>query len=388
MPYPKEILPNWSAVFSLLVGVTGLVTAEFLPVSLLTPIAHDLAISEAVAGQSVTASGVTAVITSLLLSSLSKNLDRRYILLTFSLLLVLSNIMVAMANSSILLFSGRCLLGISVGGFWSMCSAVTLRLVPVKYVAQALSIIYAGVSLATIISMPLASYLGSHFGWRNVFLMAAAMGVIALIWQFKSLPSLPAKSQAGFGGMLALLKQKWVLLGMMGAILDFGGHFAFFTYLRPFLEQNLSLKADALSMVLLAFGISTCLGTTCAGLVLGRWFKPAMVVIPVLLTMLAVFMIITQNHTCIAILLIVLWGLIYGIIPVGWSAWITRTMPEEAESAGGLLVAAIQFAITIGAAVGGGLFDHFGFAGALAAAGIFMFFASSATRQSLSIKLS
>jgi len=161
---------HWSAVFSLFMGVTCLIAAEFMPVSLLTPMARDLAVTEGMAGQTVTAVGVFAVLTSLLLSPLTRGMDRRRILLAFSLLLIVSNLLVALAPNYYVLLAGRGLLGICVGGFWSMAPAVTLQLVPAKDLPRALSIVYAGVSVATILSLPLASYLGHLLGWRNVFL--------------------------------------------------------------------------------------------------------------------------------------------------------------------------------------------------------------------------
>lgn len=183
--------PHWSAVFSLFMGVTSLIAAEFIPVSLLTPMARDLAISEGMAGQAVTAVGALSVLSSLLVSPLARNMDRRHILLAFSLLLVISNLLVATAPNFAVLLAGRCLLGICVGGFWSLVPAVALQLVPSSDLPRALSIVYAGVSVATIVSLPLSSYLGHLIGWRNVFVLASVMGGIMFVWQWLSMPPLP-----------------------------------------------------------------------------------------------------------------------------------------------------------------------------------------------------
>ena len=156
--------PRWSAVFSLFMGVMALIAAEFIPVSLLTPIARDLAVSEGMAGQTVTAVGVLAVLTSLLLAPLTGNTDRRRILLAFSAMLVASYMLIGMAPTYSIMLIGRAILGICVGGFWSLASAVTLQLVPTKDVPRALSIVYAGVSVATIIALPVASWIGHLIG--------------------------------------------------------------------------------------------------------------------------------------------------------------------------------------------------------------------------------
>lgn len=361
---------RWSAVFSLFMGVTSLIAAEFIPVSLLTPIAQELAITEGMAGQSVTAVGVFAVITSLLLAPLTKNIDRRTILLTFSVLLVISNLIVGFAPNYPIMLIGRGILGICVGGFWSMASAVTLQLVPTKDIPRALSIVYSGVSVATIISLPLASYLGHLVGWRNVFHMAGLMGLAALIWQFLTLPSMPAREGNNFRSMFGLLKSSWVLAGIIATICSYGGYHVFFTYLRPFLELDLHLHAATLSTVLLAFGIANCIGTFVAGAFLGRHFRPTLLGIHLVLAAIAVALFASVGMATINIVLAVAWGFMFGFIPVGWSTWITRTLADKAEIAGGLSVAAIQFSIGFAAAVGGFTFDNMGIQGIFVAGGV------------------
>ena len=203
--------PRWSAVFSLFMGVMALISAEFIPVSLLTPIARDLSVSEGMAGQTVTAVGVFAVLTSLLLAPLTGSIDRRRVLLTFSAMLIASYLLIGVAPNYPVMLVGRAVLGICVGGFWSLASAVTLQLVPTKDVPRALSIVYAGVSAATIIALPVASWLGHLIGWRNVFFLGALMGAAGFVWQYRSLPSLPVRAGSGFGDMFALLGRTWGL---------------------------------------------------------------------------------------------------------------------------------------------------------------------------------
>ena len=116
--------PAWGAVFSLTLGVFGLVTAEFLPASLLTPMAASLGITEGVAGQAVTATAVVAMITSLLISAATRNIDRRWVLVSFSVLLIVSNLLVAYAPNLAAVLAGRVLLGIAIGGFWTMSRSI------------------------------------------------------------------------------------------------------------------------------------------------------------------------------------------------------------------------------------------------------------------------
>lgn len=358
-----EKASHWSAIFSLFMGVTSLIAAEFIPISLLTPIAQTLKITEGMAGQTVTAVGIFAVIASLLLAPLTKKINRRLVLLTLSILLIIANILVAFTPNYIILLIGRSILGICVGGFWSMASAVTLQLVPTKDLSRALSIIYAGVSVATIISLPLASYLGNLIGWRNIFLLSALLGAIAFIWQFIALPTLPAQQGNSFKNMFFLLKQSWITIGIVATIFSYGGYHIFFTYLRPFLEHNLALQTNTLSTLLLLFGIANCIGTLIAGFVMGKQFKITMIVVHFILLMLAIILMFINKNITFNILFVIAWGLMFGFIPVGWSNWIVRTLADKAEMMGGLSVAAIQFSIGLVAAMGGIIFDHKGMQG-------------------------
>lgn len=360
----------WSAVLSLFMGVTSLIAAEFIPVSLLTLIARDMHITEGITGQSVTVVGCFAVVASLTLAPLTQKIDRRQILLSLSALLIISNILVAISPNYPTMLIGRAFLGVCVGGFWSMASAVVLQLVPAKDVPRALSIIYAGVSVATVISLPLASYLGHLIGWRNVYLLVAFLGMVALTWQFTALPSLQARAGGNFSNMLSLLKQDWVLIGIAGTILSYGGYHIFFTYLRPFLENDLMLSANALAKILLAFGIANCLGTFIAGFFSGRHFSTMMISIHIILSCVALSLFFSHGHTNINIMLAITWGFMFGFIPVGWSTWITRTVAQKAELAGGLSVAAIQFSIGLAAAIGGAMFDNLGIKGIFITAAI------------------
>lgn len=354
---------HWSAVFSLFAGVTSLIAAEFIPVSLLTPIASTLQISEGMAGQTVTAVGICSVISSLLLVPATKMFDRRMVLLALSLLLIVSDVLVAMAPNYFILLIGRGLLGFCVGGFWSMASAVTIKLVPAKDITRALSIVYAGVSFATIISLPLASYLGYFIGWRNVFYASAILAVFSFIWQIISLPSLPPQKETSFKNMFGLLKEPWIALGIAATIFSFAGYHFFFTYLRPFLEHTLALSATRLSILLLLFGIANSLGTVVAGIFMKEMYRNTMISVHVILLIFSVTFILYFESSWLSQILVILWGFMFGFIPVGWSTWIVRTLANKSEMIGGLSVAAIQFSIGMAAAIGGSIYDHNGIEG-------------------------
>ena len=359
--------PAWGAVFSMTLGVFGLVTAEFLPASLLTPMAADLSITEGMAGQAVTATAVIGMITSLLISVATRRFDRRIVLLSFSVLLIASNLLVALAPNLPLLLMGRVLLGIAIGGFWTMSAAVTMRLVPEALVPKALSMIFSGVSAATILAAPVGSYLGDVVGWRSVFLITAALGLVTLVAQLAMLPRMAPSGLTSLRTLVDVLVRPGICLGMVAAMLVFTGHFAFFTYIRPFLETVTGVGINAMSAILLGFGTANFLGTLLAGLLLERSLRLTLMLMPLLMGTLGLGLVALGSASMVAAAMVALWGMAFGAVPVAWSTWLTRTVPDQAESAGGLLVAAIQFAIAIGASMGGIVFGLSGVTGVFAA---------------------
>jgi predicted MFS family arabinose efflux permease len=246
-------------------GVFGLIVAEFLPASLLTPMAASLGVSEGMAGQAVTATALVALFTGLLITTATRNIDRRWVLMFFSVLQIISSMMVAFAGSLEFLLLGRLLLGIAIGGFWSMSTATAMRLVPAAMVPKALAIIFSAVSIATVVAAPLGSYFGALIGWRNVFILCALPSMVALLWQLWVLPAMRPESVGSFATLFKVLRRPGMSGGMLATILIFSGHFAFFTYLRPFLETVAQASVEGISLILLGFGVANFIGTSVAG---------------------------------------------------------------------------------------------------------------------------
>ncbi len=368
--------PAWAAVISVTLGVFGLVTAEFLPASLLTPMAVDLSITEGMAGQAVTATAAVALMTSLLITAATRRIDRRFVLLAFSLLLIASNLIVALAPNLLVLLIGRVLLGMALGGFWTMSIATIMRLVPEDSVPRALSIMFSGVSVATIAAAPLGSFFGDLIGWRNVFLAASLLGLLAFLVQYATLPRMAPSGVTRLRTLFDVLMRPRVGLGMLAAGLVFTGHFAFFTYIRPFLESVTGVGVNGIAAILLGFGVANFVGNFLAGALVERSLRLTLVVAPLLMGTLGLSLASQGGVAVLDGALVALWGLAFGAIPVAWSTWLSRTVPDEAESAGGLLVAAINMAIATGAAVGGLIFDVSGVTWVFVASGGMLFLAT------------
>lgn len=352
----------WSGVFAMTLCVFALIASEFMPVSLLTPMATDLHISEGLAGYGIAISGAFAVLTSLTIARLAGSMDRKTLLLLLTALMCASGLVVGLAPNYTVYMIGRALIGVVIGGFWSMSAALAMRLVPSASVPKALAIFNSGNALATVVAAPLGSYLGSVIGWRGAFFCLIPVALIALLWQWISLPALPAAPRkVSAGNVFALLKSRRVAFGMLGAGLFFMGQFVLFTYLRPFLETVTRVDVSVLSMILLVIGVAGFIGTAVIGSVLKAGLYRVVIAIALLMAMIAVALIGLGSSLVATFVLLGLWGLIATAAPVGWWSWLARTLPDDAEAGGGLMVAVVQLSIASGSTVGGLLFDGSGY---------------------------
>ncbi|ENF7815695.1 MFS transporter [Enterobacter soli] len=352
---------HWSGVFAMTLCVFALIASEFMPVSLLTPMAQTLHVTEGMAGQGIAISGAFAVVTSLFISVLAGTLNRKTLLLGLTCIMAISGAVIAMAPNYLTYMAGRALIGIVVGGFWSMSAATAMRLVPVHRVPLALAIFNSGNALATVVAAPLGSWLGSVVGWRGAFFCLVPIAIFAFVWQLLSLPSMPVTRQAASRNVFTLFRRRVVTLGMLGVGIFFMGQFTLFTYIRPFLETVTRVDAATVTLVLLVIGVAGFIGTTLIGRVLKRGFYPTLMAIPVLMAITALALIAFGSQVAIVTALLGLWGLISTAAPVGWWAWVPRTFPQNAEAGGGLMVAMVQLSIALGSTVGGLLFDHHGY---------------------------
>ncbi|EOW6645391.1 MFS transporter [Cronobacter muytjensii] len=364
----------WAGVLAMTLCVFALVASEFMPVSLLTPVSRDLGVSEGLAGQGIAISGALAVLTSLSIARLASSVNRKALLLGLTILMAVSGVIIAIAPGYLTYMAGRALTGVVTGGFWSLSAATAIRLVPRHQVARVLAVFNGGNALATVIAAPLGSWLGGVIGWRGAFFCLVPVAIIAFIWQWISLPSMPPSPQkTRQSGLLPLLRQPLVLTGMAACGIFFMGQFALFTYVRPFLESVTRVDVPTLSLILLVIGVAGFTGTMLIGGALRAGFYRTLIAIPLLMATAAIALTAFGHQLWLVAALLGGWGLIATAAPVGWWTWVARTLPDNAEAGGGLMVAVVQLSIALGSTLGGLAFDHSGWRSAfLLSAGLLL----------------
>ncbi|HET7458859.1 MAG TPA: MFS transporter [Gemmatimonadaceae bacterium] len=352
---------GWSAVFALTLCVATLIASEFMPVSLLTPIAADLHMTEGRAGQAIAVSGVFAVLTSLGISSATRGVDRRRVLLALAALMMASGLIVAFAPNAGVFMAGRALIGVVIGGFWSMSAATVMRLVPESDVPRAMGVLNGGNALATTVAAPLGSFLGQFVGWRGAFFAVVPLAALTVGWLFAALPSMPSACGSSAGTVFRVLRRRQVPAGMLAVTLFFLGQFALFTYLRPFLETVTRVGVTTLSLILLVMGGAGLLGTSVIGVLLRRRLYGLLVAMPLAMAAIALALTLLGRWPVTVGVLLAGWGLIGTAAPVAWWTWLSKVLPDDAEAGGGLMVAVIQLAIALGATAGGVVYDLSGY---------------------------
>lgn len=354
---------NWGGVFAITLCAFVLVASEFMPVSLLTPMAGALAVSEGMIGQGIAISGALAVLTSLCIPAFAGRRDRKSILLSLTVLMGISGITIAMASSYAIYMLGRALIGVAVGGFWSLSVATAMRMVKPHQISRAMAIFNSGSALATVVAAPLGAWLGSTIGWRGAFFCLVPIAAGAFVWQWISLPAM--KSPSGnhqSRNVFNVLKNKQIAWGMAGCGAFFMGQFALFTYIRPFLETITRIHDASLSLILLMIGLAGLLGTSLIGRFLTSGLYRTLAIIPFLMAGIAVMLTLFGDKAILVVALLALWGLVATAAPVGWWTWLAQ-IPHNAEAGGGLMVAIVQLSIGLGSTAGGMLYDTAGYQG-------------------------
>ncbi len=347
----------WGAVLSMALCVALLIASEFMPVSLLTPMATGLGATQGQTGQAISISGLFAVVASLLITTAAGKLNRKWVLVAMTALMLLSLVLVAAAPSFTVLMIGRALLGVCIGGFWALATAVIMRLVPEGEVPRALALMYGGQAIAAAFAAPIGSYLGDLFGWRAVFWALTPIVAINLVWHVMVLPSLPASQRQDFRTMLSLLKRPYFLTGLIASMLSWGSAFTMFTYLRPFLERVTAADVTMLSVLLLVLGCAGFVGTWASGRFLKGDVAPLLKLPALVMGACTLGLVFLGASPIAAGLLLALWGAMNTAMSVIWMTWMSQNANDAPEAAGSLMVAAVQASILLGAVAGGWLLD-------------------------------
>lgn len=347
-------LKLWIALIVLSLSSFAIVTTELAPIGLLSALAHDLNQSEAITGLIVTGYGWVAAISALCSIVLLIRFPRKMVLMIMLLILAISNIIVAYSSSFNMIFSARIIGAIAHGSFWALIGAVAYSLVPKHKLGLATSIIFSGVSVASILGVPLASYLTQLSSWRLAFEFLGLLSFIVCILILLFVPKIPDQAPLASGFFKKVLQHSTLNRLFILTALIISSHFAAFTFIEPFLSQIAHLESGQITLLLLVFGLAGLIGNILAGKLIDRHLHTIILISLVFISgSVFAFGYLGYHVTLsIAIVFLALWGVSIASIFVGLQTWVLKQADDLASAASAIYVAVFNASIGLGALIG------------------------------------
>lgn len=358
-PDPAGVTPlrSWLAVLSLALGSFASVTSEFLPVGVLPEVAQTYGISAGSAGLMMTLPGVLAALSAPGVMILAGRADRRRILLLLSAILLVSSLVAVWAPVFWLMLLSRAMVGLSLGAFWAMALAVAGRLVTADKAHRAAAAVFAGVTAAMILGVPLGTLVAEHFSWRGAFVAAAVIAAVALLTQWLTLPSLPASGAMQFASLVQFVKRAPARKSLLMIALIFAAHFGTYTYVAPVMQQA-GIDASSITPVLLGYGVAGFFANFAASHFVAKDLRGSLLVAKVLLLASLVALPLLAALPWVVIALIMVWGIAWGALPLCLNIWNRSISGGETDAPSAMFTFTTQVAIAIGSGGGGLVMDH------------------------------
>lgn len=348
------------ALFALTAGAFGIGVTEFVIMGLLLEVSADFGVSIAAAGLLISGYALGVVVGAPVLTVLTARWPRKTVLLALMAIFVAGNAAGALAPSYGLLMAARVLTALAHGTFFGVGSVVATSLVPADRKASAIAIMFTGLTVATILGVPLGTWIGQHLGWRATFWAVTLVGLAALAVIALLVPKDGRPSDAGdWRADLAAILRTPVLLGLLTTVLGYAGVFAVFTYIAPMLTGISGLAPAAVSPVLFVFGGGLVVGNLVGGRLADR---SLLATVFGTLTALVIVLALMTPGLSSPIAAIALTGLL-GMAGFATVAPLQMWVLSRADGAGQSLassfnIAAFNLGNAVGAWAGGTVIEH------------------------------
>lgn len=339
-------------------GIFVVVTTEILPIGLLTSIGADFTVSDGMAGLMMTMPGFLAAVAAPLVTTATARFDRRLMLCLFTLLLAVANFLAAAAPGYGLVLVSRVLVGITIGGYWSIGAGLGERLVPPESAGRATAVIFSGVPLGSVLGVPAGTLIGDLAGWRTAFTVMGVLTVGVLVMLLRLVPSLPPVRATRPSVLGALLRTTGIRLALLLTFLVVLAHFGAYTYVTPFLERVTHAGGGTITAFLLLYGVAGVLGNWLGGAWVVRRPRTVLGLAAGLIAAATLLLPALGRWDGGAVTLLLVWGIAYGAVPVASQTWFSRAAPGAPEAASVLFTASFQATISTGALLGGVALDH------------------------------
>ncbi|CAI1150838.1 Inner membrane transport protein ydhP [Serratia liquefaciens] len=347
------------ALLALTISAFAIGTTEFVIVGLIPTIAEQLGVTVPSAGLLVTIYAIGVAIGAPVLTALTGRVPRKLLLISLMVLFTLGNLLAWQSPSYESLVVARLLTGLAHGVFFSIDSTIATSLVAKEKAASAIAIMFGGLTVALVTGVPLGTFIGQHFGWRETFLAVSLIGVIATVASVILVPNnIKNQASASIGEQFKVLTHPRLLLIYAITALGYGGVFTTFTFLAPMMQELAGFSAPAVSWILLAYGIAVAIGNIWGGKLADR--HGAVRALSFIFAALAVLLLVfqfTASHSIAALMTVVVMGVFaFGNVP-GLQVYVVQKAeqytPNAVDVASGLNIAAFNVGIALGSVIGG-----------------------------------
>lgn len=351
----------WLGVAAITASLFVFLTTELMPVGLLTPLSESLDISVGVAGLMVTLYGVSAGLAVTFIVAWTRRVNRRVLLSTLLVVLALGNLITAIAPNYPAVLATRLIMGFASGVFWAIGVSMAMRLVPERHASRAAAVVMSGISIATVVGVPLGTILEDLTSWRTTFLIWAGLSLLVLLAVAAVLPSLPSANAVSVREVFGLPRHNARLRLVLTAVVLFVlGHFGAYTFVRPFLEDTASASAVFITVVLMLFGLGGAVGNFIAGYTVNKSLRGSFIVGSVGLVASLLLLLAIGGGKTGAVIALILWGVSFGVVQLSQVNMTLAAAPETFEAAMSLNTMAYNTSIALGALFGGLFADHLG----------------------------
>lgn len=353
------------ALLTLAVSAFAIGTTEFISVGLLPLIANDLSIPVTTAGLTVSLYALGVTFGAPVLTSLTSRMSRKTLLLWIMIVFIIGNTVAAFSTTIGLLLVARVISAFSHGVFMSIGSTIAADLVPENRRASAISIMFTGLTVATVTGVPFGTFIGQQLGWRAAFMTIVIIGVIALIANSILVPSHLRKGvKTSFRDQLKLVKNGRLLLLFIITALGYGGTFVVFTFLSPLLQDITGFEEGTVAIILLVYGIAIAIGNMVGGKLSNQNPIRALFYMFIVQAVVLFTLMFTAPFKVAGLITIFLMGLLAFMNVPGLQVYVVmlaeRFVPSAVDVASAINIAAFNAGIAIGSYLGGMITDSIG----------------------------
>lgn len=337
------------SLLTLTLGGLGIGITEFVMMGLLPDIAKDLNITIPQAGHLISSYALGVVVGAPVLVAIAGSYPPKKILLALMVMFTAFNALSAFSPDYTTMLAARFLAGLPHGAFFGVGSVVASRIAGKGKEAQAVSLMFAGLTIANVIGVPLGTYIGHHYSWRYTFVIIVIVGLITLLSLKLWMPNLPATKDRDLKKELAFFKlpEAWLIILMIA--IGTGGLFSWYSYIAPLLTDVSGFSPDSITYILVLAGLGMLVGNFIGGKLADR-FSPARASVSLLITM-AITLFIVHYISGNQVLSLIM-TFITGAVAFALAAPIQMLMINTAKGSEMIAASVSQASFNIGNALG------------------------------------